>query len=269
MSRQTGTSGEEQGRYVSVKRAQCEPSQRFSVLWQPWIPEYRPSLLAEQTQCISLDRQEKIDGAVLRRRKEREMYYLVQVNVGRIRAPLTDPMMAEYMALRPMMDALARRSPGFIWRRNGVGSQAKETDLYDDPMIIANVSVWATLKEYYNSVYKSEHLGVINRRSEWFEHFDGPSHVMWWVQKGHLPTAEEAKERLEYLRSHGDTPYAFSFEKHSLHQMEPPRLLPQRRCKYPPFTGDNCPEMWLFPRDAHHLIAHPMGTSNPIGSAIG
>lgn len=141
------------------------------------------------------------------------MYYLAQVNVGRIRAPLTDPMMAEYMALRPSMDALARRSPGFMWRRNGAGSQAKETDLYDDPMIIANVSVWATLEEYYNFVYKSGHLGVINRRSEWFEHFDGPSHAMWWVQEGHLPTAEEARERLEYLRSHGDTPYAFSFEK--------------------------------------------------------
>ena len=128
-------------------------------------------------------------------------------------SPLDDPMMAEYKALRPIIDALARRSPGFIWRRNGAGSQAKETDLYDDQMIIANVSVWATLEEYSHFVYKSEHLGVINRRSEWFEHFDGPYHAMWWVQAGHLPTAEEARERLEYLQSHGETPYAFSFEK--------------------------------------------------------
>ena len=142
-----------------------------------------------------------------------DMYYLAQVNVGRIRAPLDDPMMADYIALRPIIDALARRSPGFIWRRNGAGSKAKETDLYDDQMIIANISVWATLEDYYNFVYKSQHLEVLNRRSEWFQPFEGPFHAMWWVPQGHLPTAEEARERLEYLRSYGETPYAFSFAK--------------------------------------------------------
>jgi uncharacterized protein DUF3291 len=141
------------------------------------------------------------------------MYYLAQVNVGRLRAPLHDPLMADYMALRPTIDALARRSPGFIWRRTGPGSTAKETDLYEDPMIIANVSVWAGLADYADFVYQSEHLEVLKRRSEWFQRFDGPHHAIWWVPQGHLPSAQEARERLEYLRSHGETPYAFSFKK--------------------------------------------------------
>lgn len=141
------------------------------------------------------------------------MYYLAQINVGRLRAPLDDPCMAEYVALRPVIDALARTSPGFIWRRTGPGSTAKETDLYDDPLIIANVSVWAGLQEYAQFVYRSEHLEVLKRRAEWFQPIDGPHAALWWVPQGYFPSAEEARARFESLRSYGETPYAFSFKK--------------------------------------------------------
>jgi hypothetical protein len=33
------------------------------------------------------------------------------------------------------------------------------------------------------------------------------------VPSGHIPSVEEAKERLAYLRAHGETPYAFSFKE--------------------------------------------------------
>jgi hypothetical protein len=36
---------------------------------------------------------------------------------------------------------------------------------------------------------------------------------MWWIPAGQLPGIEEGKERLEYLREHGDSEYAFSFKK--------------------------------------------------------
>lgn len=65
------------------------------------------------------------------------------------------------------------------------------------------------LKEY---VYKSAHHGVL-RRKRWFEKFDGPYYVLWWVPAGHLPTTQEGKEKLEYLREHGDTEHAFSFSR--------------------------------------------------------
>lgn len=141
------------------------------------------------------------------------LYHLAQVNVGRLRAPLDDPLMAGYMALRPVIDALARQSPGFIWRRGGPGSTARETDLYEDQMIIANVSVWVGLDDYLNFVYRGEHLEVLKHRYEWFERFGGPRHALWWIPQGHLPSAEEARERFEYLRGHGETPYAFSSRK--------------------------------------------------------
>ena len=37
--------------------------------------------------------------------------------------------------------------------------------------------------------------------------------VLWWIPLGHEPTVEEAKDRLEHLKEHGETEYAFSFKK--------------------------------------------------------
>ena len=65
------------------------------------------------------------------------------------------------------------------------------------------------LREY---VYKSAHQGVLRDRKRWFEKFDGPYYALWWVPAGHTPSTEEGKERLDHLREHGDTAYAFSFK---------------------------------------------------------
>jgi hypothetical protein len=34
---------------------------------------------------------------------------------------------------------------------------------------------------------------------------------MWWVPAGHRPSLEEALERLDHLRAHGDTDHAFGW----------------------------------------------------------
>ena len=37
--------------------------------------------------------------------------------------------------------------------------------------------------------------------------------TLWWVPAGHIPTVEEAKERLDHLDAHGPTPHAFTFKR--------------------------------------------------------
>ncbi|HAI99705.1 MAG TPA: DUF3291 domain-containing protein, partial [Dehalococcoidia bacterium] len=37
----------------------------------------------------------------------------------------------------------------------------------------------------------------------------GPAYVVWWVSDDHVPTWEEAWERLEHLNDNGPSPYAF------------------------------------------------------------
>jgi len=53
----------------------------------------------------------------------------------------------------------------------------------------------------------------MQQRRQWFERSAGPYLALWWVPAGHLPSVEEAKERLAYLRAHAETPYAFSLKK--------------------------------------------------------
>ena len=41
---------------------------------------------------------------------------LAEINVGRLRAPVDDPLVAEFMDALDEINALADRSPGFRWR---------------------------------------------------------------------------------------------------------------------------------------------------------
>ena len=43
-------------------------------------------------------------------------HHLAQFNLARIRAPLDDPLMTDYARAIPIVNELATRSPGFVWR---------------------------------------------------------------------------------------------------------------------------------------------------------
>jgi hypothetical protein len=139
-------------------------------------------------------------------------YHIAQINIARMLAPIDDPIMAEFVAQLPSINALADGSPGFVWRLQTEEGDATSLKVYDDDMVIVNLTVWESVEALREYVYKSAHSGVMRDRKRWFEKFDGPYYALWWVPAGHLPTTEEGKERLEYLREHGDTSYAFSFK---------------------------------------------------------
>lgn len=141
------------------------------------------------------------------------MYHLAQVNIARMLAPLTEPLMAEFVAQLDAINALADSSPGFIWRLQTPEGNATALRPYEDDLILVNLSLWASLADLSAFVYKSRHRSVMQRRRQWFERFDGPYTALWWISYSHIPDVEEAKERLDYLRAHGETPYAFSFKR--------------------------------------------------------
>ena len=139
-------------------------------------------------------------------------YHIAQINIARMLAPIDDPTMADFVAQLPQINALAEQSPGFIWRLQSESGDATSIKVYDDDMIIINLTVWESVEALREYVYRSAHHGVLRESKRWFEKFDGPYYALWWVPAGHLPTPEEGKERLEYLRAHGDTSQAFSFK---------------------------------------------------------
>jgi uncharacterized protein DUF3291 len=140
-------------------------------------------------------------------------YHLAQINIARMLAPIDDPIMAEFVAQLAPVNALADAAPGFVWRLQTESGDATSLKIYDDDMIIVNLTVWESVETLREFVYKSAHHGVLRDRKRWFEKFDGPYYALWWLPAGHLPSPEEGKERLEYLREHGDSAFAFSFKK--------------------------------------------------------
>lgn len=140
-------------------------------------------------------------------------FHLAQINVARMRAPIDDPSMAEFVANLPTINALAEQSSGFVWRLQSDGGDATSIKVYEDEMIIVNLTVWENSESLRTYVYKSDHYRFLRDRKRWFEKFDGPYYAMWWIPAGHIPTTDEGKERLEHLRTHGDSEYAFSFKK--------------------------------------------------------
>ena len=141
------------------------------------------------------------------------MFQLAQVNIARMLAPLTDPLMAEFVAQLDTINALADSSPGFVWRLQTPEGNATALRPYEDDLILVNLSLWASLADLTAFVYKSRHRSVLQQRRQWFQQFDGPYTALWWVLCGHIPTVEEAKQRLASLSAHGETLYAFSFKK--------------------------------------------------------
>ena len=143
------------------------------------------------------------------------MYHIAQVNIAHMLAPLTDPLMAGFVAQLDTVNAFADNSPGFIWRFQTSAGNATDVRAYDDELILFNMSVWASLTALSNYVYASEsvHRPVLRQRRQWFQRFDGPHMALWWIPQNYTPTVEEAKEHLEHLRIHGETSFAFSFKK--------------------------------------------------------
>jgi|SoiMethySBSTD1v2_1073268.scaffolds.fasta_scaffold123018_2 hypothetical protein len=138
-------------------------------------------------------------------------HHLAQINIARLKAPLDDPSMADFVANLGPINALADASPGFVWRFHDEGGNATALRPYDDQQIIINFSVWEDLASLYDFVYQSAHANVMRRRSEWFERLTEMSIALWWVPAGHRPSIEEAMVRLEHLRRHGPSPHAFTF----------------------------------------------------------
>lgn len=142
---------------------------------------------------------------------KRSHYHLAQVNIARARAPLDDPLMAGFINQLPEVNAQADVSPGFIWRLQSETGDNTYLRPYGDPLIIFNLSVWLSpdaLKQY---VYRSQHAAAVRKRKLWFEKMDTAHFALWWIPAGHIPSVEEAKQRLLHRQQYGDNALAFSF----------------------------------------------------------
>ena len=71
--------------------------------------------------------------------------HLAQVNIARMKGPLDSPVMAGFVARLDEINALADRSPGFVWRLQTGERNATYLRPYDDDRILFNLSVWESI----------------------------------------------------------------------------------------------------------------------------
>ena len=140
-------------------------------------------------------------------------FHLAQVNIARMRAPLDDPMMEGFVNRLEPLNTLADAAPGFVWRLQTDAGDATSIQAFDDPNLIVNLSVWESIQALESYIYRSDHVNTLQRRAEWFERPTKSPFVLWWVNAGHIPSVEEAENRLKLLWENGPTAEAFTFSK--------------------------------------------------------
>jgi hypothetical protein len=139
-------------------------------------------------------------------------YHLAQINVGTLKAPMDAPETAGFANNLDRINALADAQPGFVWRLVGEGGDATDILMWDDPLMLLNMSVWIDIESLAAFVYRTGHRDVMRRRAEWFEKVE-VFMCLWWVPMDHIPTPQEAIARLETLRRLGPTAQAFTFRE--------------------------------------------------------
>ncbi|TCI93795.1 DUF3291 domain-containing protein [Tenacibaculum sp. M341] len=141
--------------------------------------------------------------------------HLAQYNIIKLKDELNSPIIKEFKDFLAPVNLLAEESSGFIWRlKDESGESATELETpYEDKLIFVNMSVWenyASLSEY---TYKTVHSYFLKSRKKWANEIEGHKAVMWYIDKGHIPTISEAKKKLDLLNQNGSSPTAFSMSE--------------------------------------------------------
>ncbi len=134
--------------------------------------------------------------------------HLAQFNIARVRYPLDDPRMKEFVENVERINGLAEKIEGFVWRLQDESGHAMNMRVYDDPRILPNLTVWENIGALERFVWKTAHNRFYQRRTDWFEPLETPL-VLWWVAPGERPSLDEGVARLDRLKAEGPSPDAF------------------------------------------------------------
>ncbi|MEZ8575517.1 DUF3291 domain-containing protein [Vibrio splendidus] len=137
---------------------------------------------------------------------------LAQLNIALAKYPLDEPEIKEFVDNLELVNGIAESSEGFVWRLKDESGDATNIQAFDDPNMIVNMSVWDSVDSLKNFMFRTHHRDFMRRKGDWFHRLPEDTYVLWWIEEDHIPTLEEAIERLEHLREIGDTPYAFTFK---------------------------------------------------------
>jgi hypothetical protein len=133
---------------------------------------------------------------------------LAQLNIATLRHPMEDSRTADFADGLPIVNSSADQASGFVWRLQSDTGNATDIQVFDDPLVIVNLTVWTSIEALKAFAFRGIHREFFRRRAEWF--VEGSTRTaMWWIPAGDLPTTADAKRRLEFIDAFGASPYAF------------------------------------------------------------
>ena len=138
-------------------------------------------------------------------------HHLAQLNLARAVADLDQPAMAEFMAALDRVNAIAAKTPGYVWRLNDPVLDAAAKALLDDPRETYTLSVWETAEALEFFAWNTVHRRFMNNRHKWFVPPVAPFLALWWIPAGTTPDFADALARLESLRASGPSDQAFGW----------------------------------------------------------
>lgn len=136
-------------------------------------------------------------------------YHLAEFNFGTLRYPWDDPRIADFQNGLAQVNAIAARSPGFIWRLDDDAMDRAQTDpdgpLADRPNTASTLSVWTGPAPLWSFVSKTLHTRFMSRRADWFVPGQSGHFVGWWVPEGYRPSVQDGMTRWHNLQTYGES----------------------------------------------------------------
>jgi len=137
--------------------------------------------------------------------------HLAEFNIGKLKFDVGDSRLESYIHATEIVNRVAERSPGFVWKyETDIGGRVPKI-VDNDPRIVLNLSIWTDGESLKNFVWNTLHKKIYLRQDEWFEPLDKESMVLWNIKEGHLTDLDDAIKRLEMLRSNGPTDFAYDW----------------------------------------------------------
>jgi hypothetical protein len=140
--------------------------------------------------------------------------HLAEFNFGTLKYDWDDPRVADFANNLDLVNGLAAKADGFIWRMSDEDMETAQTDLHGvfaNPRTASTLSVWRDGDSLSAFVWKTIHKKFYDRKAEWYDADGNGNLVMWRVPQGHKPTVQEGMERFNHMISKGETDYAFGW----------------------------------------------------------
>jgi hypothetical protein len=139
-------------------------------------------------------------------------FQIAQMNIAKFIKPKDHPDNNDFVNNIDLVNSEAEDQDGFVWRFKDEAASPIDLQVFDDPNVIVNMSVWADIASLVRFVYyNDEHKRFMRRRKEWFDKVDFHM-VLWWLEAGRHPSLEEGKLRLQLLKHIGPSESAFTFK---------------------------------------------------------